>query len=136
MKRARRAKGKRNAPQVSEKAAWRNVLSIAQRIKDRSTRADVRQGAGEMMEIAADMLDQLASGVHTNPPLTVFSMVNPPKGGVLMSDHLYTIEYRHQQNGKNYYHDFRKGTRMHAMPDGTIRISRPGARVWGEFDAE
>ena len=131
---AKSATKRRNAPEISEKAAWRNVLAIAQRMRQRAgVPGAMRTDAQAIMEVAADMLDQLATGVHKNPPLTVLSLVNPPRGGKLMSDHLYTIEYVHKGNGKNYFHDFKRGTTMHAMPDGSIRISRPGAKVWGDY---
>jgi hypothetical protein len=133
---AAKRKARRN-PAFSEKAAWRNVLETAQRIKDLAPRpSKQREHAQHIMEVAADMLDQLATGVHKNPPLTVLSLVNPPRGGKLVSDQLYVIEYKHKENGKNYFHDFRKGTQMLALPDGSILIRRPGARVWGDFPSE
>ncbi len=132
-------KAKRNAPVLSEKDAWRAVLQIASSIRNTSGPSSLvanKTKALKLMEIASDMLDQLASGVHRNPPLTVLSLMNPPKGGKLMSDQLYEIRYKHKGNGKDYYHDFKRGTQMLAMPDGSICIRRPGAKVWGDYPTE
>ncbi len=135
-------RAKRNAPR-SEKAAWLMVKEIANDVAKMARGSASRIDAGKLAMAADDliaeadtMLAQLKSGLHENSPLTVFSLANPPRGAKLMSDHLFTIEYKHKANRKNYFHDFKPGTMMHAMPDGSIRISRPGARVWGEFDAE
>jgi len=66
-----------------------------------------------------------------NPPLTVFAL-NAPKG-VIVSDRLHTIEYFHKQKKKNYYHDFRPGTQMIALPSGDVLLHRPGGRVWEDL---
>ncbi len=70
-----------------------------------------------------------------NPPLTVFALANPPRRQQF-SARLYTIEYRHKGNGKDYYHNFKPGTQMYALPNGDVLIHRPGAKVWGDFPAE
>lgn len=129
---------RRNAPARSERAAWKEVHDISIDIRRIATgparlidAGKIAHYARELQALADRMTDQLADGIHANPPLTVFSLANPPRrGGQLMSRRLYTIEYKHAGNGKDYYHDFKPGTQMIAEPDGSIVIRRPGSRVW------
>ena len=86
-----------------------------------------------LVDLSLTMQRQVEAGHHENPPLSVFAVANPPRVGTIISEHLYTIEYRHQHNGKDYYHNFRRGTEMRAMPDGSISIRRPGAKVWADL---
>lgn len=125
---------KRNAPEHSERIAWEHVHNKARQVLDTLNPRSVEGRAVQSILGTADvMLGQLAKGIHANPPLTVFSLANPPHGRgapQLMSRHLYTIEYRHAKNGKDYYHDFKPGTQMLAQSDGSVLIRRPGAKVW------
>lgn len=133
-------KARRNASSESEREAWEDVGEwAAQALQRLGGRADsvTKNLLNAIIAKEEKMTAQLRDVGHVNPPLTVFSLVNPPtRGAQLMSDRLYTIEYKHKGNGKNYFHDFKKGTLMHALPDGSIRISRPGAKVWGDYPPE
>lgn len=67
-----------------------------------------------------------------NPPLAVFA--NPSKGGELLSDRAFALEYRHAADGKAYRHDFKTGVRIECMPDGSVRLYRMDRKpIFGEF---
>ena len=65
-----------------------------------------------------------------NPVLAI--MGNPK--GKLISTEVIEIRYIHEKDNDPYKHKFEyKGTKMLAMPDGSIRIYNPKHRLWGNF---
>lgn len=61
--------------------------------------------------------------VHTNPP------------GVI-GDEVYSVTYRHADDGREYVHDFAPGVELEALPDGSVLISqRDGLPLWDDFEA-
>lgn len=124
----------------SEKAAWRKVLSIAESLPRNSDRI-------ALMELAADMLDQVAQGIHTNPrrvrsnpPLVLWA--NPGAQVRLqidepLSDRAYEVGYRHLEDGKDYKHKFAEGVSIFSAfmdQQKVLLIFRPDGRaVWKDF---
>jgi hypothetical protein len=54
--------------------------------------------------------------------------------GLPIGAQVVQLRYRHAGDGKYYQHDFeRSGTRLTAQPDGSLRISNPTARLWGDY---
>lgn len=58
-------------------------------------------------------------------PLAILEAVNPPEE---MSGDVHSIEYRHNQDGQDYRHDFGPGVVMDAEADGTVRLTHAGGR--------
>lgn len=106
-------------------------------------------------EEARALHQQVMHGTHTNPPLAVY--LNPPRlsrtgrvqrweaGGFKwvgrLSKNLHEIRYTHQDDGKDYKHDFGSGAEMWAISrdgvqepgDRAILIIAPGG-AWDDFD--
>lgn len=91
----------------------------------------------------------MARRVRKNPLL--MTMGNP---GQLMGTDVLAVVYRHKDDGKLYCHGFGDadivlrsngdkltisalkewtGVKMYALPDGSIRIVKPGGRVWEDL---
>lgn len=68
--------------------------------------------------------------LRRNPELM---MLGNPGGGDFGAE-VHRIEYRHAEDGRHYYHDFKNGVRMDAEPDGSVRLSHPSRPVWAEFE--
>lgn len=43
------------------------------------------------------------------------------------------VRYIHDDDGEPYKHEFRPGVKMEALPDGSLRIYKPGSRVWSDL---
>ena len=94
---------------LSEASAWRRVEALGRELQ--ASRAKGVSAAGrELHATAVEMLGQLRRGGHANPP------------GDVMSERVYSLAYRHQDDGRDYKHDFGPGVRMIAMRDGSIRL--------------
>ena len=106
----------------------------------------MQEPAQQIMEIAADMLDQVAVGVHRNPPRKKFKAnpalviwPNPPHDlslGRKFGNEVYSIRYKHV-DGENYQHDFEPDVQLWKARigghDGVIIIGAHGQPITGEF---
>lgn len=82
-------------------------------------------------------------GGRRNPPIAIFANPRPAslKGKVdrraLMGRQVFAIEYQHQEDGKDYRHDFEGGpVVMWALPNGDILLTRKRPEdgpVWEDF---
>lgn len=117
---------------ASEGRAWRDVQSFAAQLKG-SIHDDTRAIGRQLDKLARDMRAQLLEGTHQNPALMIVG--NPPKRGKNdWSKRVYSIQYKHLQDGKDYEHDFEPGTCLRANADGSVTIYRSDGRpVWEEF---
>jgi len=106
------------------------VLDRAKRINAHSGNA--KRDREELVNLAKNMLAQLATGRHENPLVGILG--NPPRGRQLAS-RVYRIEYRHAQGRHhNYQHAFGPGTVAYCLPDGTILLRHTrGKRLWKDF---
>ena len=43
------------------------------------------------------------------------------------------IQYEHDEDGVDYEHKFGRNVAMQAMPDGSLRIYKPGSTVWSDL---
>lgn len=73
--------------------------------------------------------------MRKNPSILV--MGNPPRGkrgkGREFGKQVLEVRYIHSEDGKAYKHPFTKGTRMEALPDGSVRIFHPTKPSWKDF---
>lgn len=51
----------------------------------------------------------------------------------LMSNRVYVVEYQHNEDGKNYKHEFGGGVRMYALSNGDILLTHSTKKLWGAF---
>ena len=131
----------------SEKEAWRKVLSVAATLPLGGKR-------DALMELAADMLDQVAQGVHTNPRFAknpgLVIWPNPPGGArrnplpatsvraeEKLSPRVYEIGYKHEEDGQKYKHEFAPGVEMWLVMMGgrqaVVVFGTHGQDVFGDF---
>lgn len=75
------------------------------------------------------LLERLGRRMAENPPLLLFE--NPPGR---FGRQVYAVEYRHDDDGLDYRHDFGPRVRMDAEEDGSVRIYHSRRPVWAEFD--
>ncbi len=129
---------------TSEKSAWREVLAIAHRLKEQCGGSAPRR----LMELAADMLDQLGAGVHTNPArrknpaLAIWG--NPGKTVTAkvdqdLSHRAIALSYKHVDDDNDYEHDFARGVHVVTVesPSGLrgVLLYRPdGRNLWDDFE--
>jgi len=59
---------------------------------------------------------------------------NPPAKGKIFSNNVEKIYYIHAENGKPYVHKFKRGVRMEALNDGSVRLSHPSKDgIWTDI---
>lgn len=70
-------------------------------------------------------------GLSANPPLVVFNS-NPPG---IMSERVWSLAYRHTDDGQDYIHEFGPGVEMEALEDGSVLVRhRRGRPLWRDFE--
>lgn len=63
-----------------------------------------------------------------NPAIAIFG--NRPRGVTIARD-ARQLEYTDPAKGRStWYHKFGRGVRVTGQPDGSVRLSKPGARLW------
>lgn len=68
-----------------------------------------------------------------NPALVVMG-ANPRRGELIGTTvERLTIRYKHAADGQHYYHHTQAGVRIQALPDGSLRLTHPTRRLWGEY---
>lgn len=102
-----------------------------------------------VLETLKGLKEQVASGYHRNPAITIFG--NPPAGRVMTKDVQAILYHR---GGKDYCHGFgdaditlkthrdggvtignlhqRTGVEALAMPDGSVVLRHPSHAIWDE----
>lgn len=79
------------------------------------------KGAGRPWDRIASVMDRAANSIralpnpqgkqrHRNPPGAILALVNPAQR--LIAQAVYSIEYKHKDDGKNYRHDFEEWDRV------------------------
>lgn len=67
-------------------------------------------------------------------PLAALILPNPNRGASDWSDRVYSIAYKHKQDGDDYEHEFERGVCLRANADGSVTLyRRDGRPVWEEF---
>lgn len=128
----------------SEYAAWVQVAgacaaALRKLPANYMATADIKSAAEKIRQIetlALEMVNQVADGVHKNPPLTIFALNPPAKipSAAIMSRRVIGVEYVHAGDRQKYRHDCAVGVEMIADPSGAIILRRPdGREVWREF---
>ena len=130
------------------------VLILAGEIANAAAANDtdaVIEGVQVLRQQARQMQQQLAAGVHVNPPLVVFG--NP--GGRLMSKNVMAIVYRHAKDNNLYVHGFgdadiepfedngalvieglktTTNVGMNVMSNGAVKVfGMRGQRIWADL---
>lgn len=68
---------------------------------------------------------------RSNPPLDVWN-ANPPE---VLGEEVYAVTYRHDEDGRDYIHEFGPDVELEALPDGSVLLShRHGLRLWDDFE--
>ena len=136
----------------SETFAWREVARLARKARSGDHPIATCEA---IIRIADAMVNQVAQGIHANPPLLVFA--NPRAGnGTVMSHSVLAVLYVHTDDDEQYVHGFGNAELdLDTAPDGTVTIrglaeqtdvdmialkdggvllrGRHGQRLWDEF---
>ena len=97
-------------------------------------RAEIRAGAEPSHGICETCSDTLFPS--DNPP-GALGLLNAPEQLERFSGRVYTIRYRHDDDGTPYEHEFAEGVELWALPGGSVLVkhSDPNRRVWDDLSS-
>lgn len=129
--------GRKKSGGISERGAWHKVQQACSRLRTMTALSmDQRALVQDIENVTNAMIQQLALGIHANPAsIPLLGRDRNRIGGERMSNRVLAVEYQHQEDGKEYRHDFRPGVQMIAEADGNIRLqhSKPGHSLWEDM---
>ncbi len=117
----------------SETLAWDDVEGFGSSLLG-SREKWVQEIGRELMALSVEMRDQVAKGIHRNPPIVLYG--NPPAGRryvtpypgqmsatllARVSERVYELRYRHIENGKDYRHQFAAGVELDVIDRDGVR---------------
>lgn len=141
--------GNPSSPRRSETQAWEDVKKLV-RLLSRARGEMVGETLTVLDELADEMLDQVGSGIHTNP--------GRESRKAVLSQSALALVYQHVDDGQFYVHGFgereptlivdekKKAFTLKGVPlegsgvtvtvqrDGSVRLHRPdGKQLWRNF---
>lgn len=116
----------------SERAAWQKVLGYAQALDGNFPKgSEIQRIGADLSKVAKDMLFQLSRGVHENPPEPDVKLHK------CFSERVYGIQYKHDDDGRDYQHPFKPGVQLWKATidgqDAVVMVGKRGQQITGEF---